>query len=301
MIWASALLFSFGMVGCKSKFEKLRAGNDNVAKYREAINLYNDKKYSKALVLFEDLSNKYRGRPENEELLYYFAYTNYRLRDYTSARFHFKNFTDQYPQSGRAEECRFMHAYCYYLESPVYTLDQDNTLKAIESLQLFINLYPKSDRAEEAAKFIQDLRDKLERKSFANARLYLDVGDYKAAVIAFQNSLRDYPDTKYAEEMEFLAVKSQYLYAKNSMLNSQTGRYEEAIQFSDHFVDNYPESKFKKDAEGLKKDSQKDIEAVKKLIASLTPNQKKQEEQKQKQNEEQNNSPRGALPQQTIQ
>jgi outer membrane protein assembly factor BamD len=301
MIWASALLFSFGMVGCKSKFEKLRTGNDNVAKYREAINLYNDKKYSKALVLFEDLSNKYRGRPENEELLYYFAYTNYRLRDYTSARFHFKNFTDQYPQSGRAEECRFMHAYCYYLESPVYTLDQDNTLKAIESLQLFINLYPKSDRAEEAAKFIQDLRDKLERKSFANARLYLDVGDYKAAVIAFQNSLRDYPDTKYAEEMEFLAVKAQYLYAKNSMLNSQTGRYEEAIQFSDHFVDNYPDSKFKKDAEGLKKDSQKDIETVKKLIASLTPNQKKQEEQKQKQNDEQNNSPRGALPQQTIQ
>lgn len=301
MIWASVLLFSFGIVGCKSKFEKLRAGNDNVAKYREAINLYNNKRYSKALVLFEDLSNKYRGRPENEELLYYFAYTNYRLRDYTSARFHFKNFTDQYPQSAKSEECRFMGAYCYYLESPVYSLDQDNTMKAIESLQLFINLYPKSDRAEEASKFIQDLRDKLERKSFANAQLYLDVGDYKAAVIAFQNSLRDYPDTKYAEQMEFLAVKSQYLYAKNSQLGSQTGRYEEAIQFSDHFVDNYPESKFKKDAEGLKKDSQKDIEVIKKLIASLTPSQKKQEEEKKKLAEEQNSTPRGRLPEQTIQ
>jgi len=298
IIWASVLLFSSGMLACKSKFEKLKASNDNVAKYREAINLYNNKKYSKASILFEDLSNKYRGRPENEELLYYYAYTNYRLRDYTSARFHFKNFTDQYPQSQRAEECRFMGAYCFYLESPVYTLDQDNTLKAIESLQLFINLYPKSDRAEEAAKFIQDLRDKLERKAFANARLYLDVGDYKAAVIAFQNGLRDYPDIKFAEEMEFMAIKAQYLYAKNSLLQSQENRYVEAVEFADHFIENYPESKFKRDAEGLKKDSQRDIESVKKLIASLTPSQKKKEKE---QLEDENNSPRGSLPQQTLQ
>lgn len=299
IIWASALFFSLAMAGCKSKFEKLKASNDNVAKYREAIRLYNNKKYAKALVLFDDLSNKYRGRPENEELMYYYAYTDYRLRDYTSARFHFKNFTDQYPQSARAEECRFMAAYCYYLESPVYTLDQDNTLKAIESLQLFINLYPKSDRAEEAAKFITDLRDKLERKSFANARLYLDVGDYKSAVIAFQNSLRDYPDTKYGEEMEYLSVKAQYLYAKNSTLNSQEQRYQDAIEFSDHFIDNYPDSKFKKDADGIKKDSQKDITAVKKLIASLTPTQKKREEKLEE--EQKNTSPKAGLPEQTLQ
>jgi len=299
IIWASALFFSFALFSCKSKFEKLRASNDNVAKYREAINLYNNKKYTKALVLFEDLSNKYRGRPENEELLYYYAYTNYRLRDYTSARYHFKNFTDQYPQSQRAEECRFMGAYCYYLESPVYSLDQDNTLKAIESLQLFINLYPKSDRAEEAANFIQDLRDKLERKSFANARLYLDVGDYKAAVIAFQNSLRDYPDTKYAEQMEYLMIEAQYLYAKNSMLKSQVERYNQAIEFSDHFLDNYPESKYKKDATGLKKNSERDIKTVNKLIASLTPSQKKKEEKLEEERE--NDSPRGTLPQQTLQ
>lgn len=301
VIWVSALLFSLGMVGCKSKFEKLRAGNDNVAKYREAINLYNNKKYSKALILFEDLSNKYRGRPENEELLYYFAYTSYRLRDYTSARFHFKNFTDQYPQSARSEECRFMGAYCYYLESPTYSLDQENTLKAIESLQLFINLYPKSDRAEEAARFIQDLRDKLEHKSYANARLYLDVGDYKAAVIAFQNSLQDYPDTKYAEEMEYLAIRAQYLYARNSMLKSQEGRYNETISFADDFVDNFPESKYQKAVEGLKKDALKGIEETNKIIASLTPTQKKQEEEKGRIMEEEQNSPQGTIPQQSIQ
>ena len=67
----------------------------------------------------------------------------------------------------------------------------------------------------EASKLILDLRDKLERKSYANATLFLDIGDYQAAVIAFRNSMKDFPDTKFAEEMEYLIIEAQYLYAKN--------------------------------------------------------------------------------------
>jgi outer membrane protein assembly factor BamD len=71
-------------------------------------------------------------------------------------------------------------------------LDQENTLKAIESLQLFINLYPKSERVAEASKLIQNLRDKLEKKAFENAKLYFvtgayDPSNYKSAIIAFKN------------------------------------------------------------------------------------------------------------------
>ena len=42
----------------------------------------------------------------------------------------------------------------YYLDSPDFTLDQDNTYKAIESLQLFINMYPKSERVSECNQLI---------------------------------------------------------------------------------------------------------------------------------------------------
>ena len=152
------LLFTIAFTSCKSKFEKLRLSTDIGRKYQEAIKLYNKKEYSKALVLFEDLVQRYRGRSEAEDLYYYFAYTNYQLKDYLSARYHFKTFSDTYPNSPKAEECRFLTAYCYYLDSPNFSLDQDNTLRAIESLQLFINIYPKSDRVAEASKLILDLR-----------------------------------------------------------------------------------------------------------------------------------------------
>lgn len=253
--------------GCKSKFEQIRTSNNIAHKYQEAIRYYENGKYSRALVLFDDLRQRYRGQAEAEDLYYYIAYTNYRLKDYTSARYHFDDFTSFYGHSPRAEECRFMAAYCYYLEAPRPSLDQEYTHRAIESLQLFINLYPESERSEEAADLIQELRNRLEAKAFANAKLYLDMGlmdDYRAAVIAFDNALRDYPDTKYAEEMEFLSVKAQYLYASNSTLRRQEERFGEMLDMYDSFSRSYPESKFKKEAAELKRDAERGLKEAKK-------------------------------------
>lgn len=272
------LIVLIAFTGCKSKYEKLRASSDTAKKYREAVRLYEKKDYSKALGLFDDLVTKYRGTAEAEDLSYYFAYTHYKLRDNTTARYHFKTFADTYASSPKAEECRFMAAYCFYLESPIYSLDQENTIKAIEALQLFINLYPKGERVAEASKLISNLREKLETKSYANSRLFLDIGDYKSAVIAFRNSAREFPDTKYAEEMEFLTVKAQALYAGASFEVKQEERYNEAIQLYAEFVQNYPSSKYLKEAEAIKKSSEKAIIDVRKLIAFQNAEMKAQQE-----------------------
>ena len=268
------LLAGTAFVGCKSKFEKLKASNDYTKKYQEGIKYYNKKDYSRALALFDDLVQRYRGRAEAEDLFYYYAFANYKLKDYTSAAYHFKNFADTYPNSSKAEECRYMSAYCSYLESPNASLDQTNTLQAIDKLQLFINLYPKSERVAEASKLIQNLRDRLETKSFDNSKLYLTIGDYKSAVIAFKNSMRDYPDTKYAEEMQFLTIQAQYLYAKNSLEIKQEERYNEAITDYTEFAENYPNSKYLKQAEGFKGDSEAGIQSVKRFLANIDNEQK---------------------------
>ncbi len=289
------LILLFSVAGCKSRYEKLLASNDTGKKYQEAIRLYNKKDYTKALALFDQLNQKFRGREEAEELAYYFAYTNYRLGDYTTSRYLFKVFADTYPNSTRAEECRFMSAYCYYLDSPKFSLDQQNTLQAIESLQLFINFYPKSDRVAEASDLIQKLRDKLERKAFANAKLYYDIGgydvqNYRSAVFAFKNVLRDYPDTKYAEEMEYLTVHAQYLFAANSIESKQEERFTEAITLANEFVENYPNSKYLKNINHYKTDSESGIknalkviaeqqEAIKRYKEQLEENKKSQDEQ----------------------
>ena len=266
----AALLMGLG--ACKSRFEKLRLSNDVAKKYQEGIRLYNKKDYNKALILFEGLVQKYRGTAEAEDLNYYYAYTLYRLKDYTTARYKFKEFADTYPASKNAEECRYMGAYCYYLDSPKSSLDQENTYKAIDALQLFINLYPKSDRAKQAAQYIANLRDKLETKAFDNAKLYYDLGgyditNYKSAVVALKNAQIEFPDIKYAEEMNLLIVKAQFMYAKNSFANRQEERFQQAIDYYNEFIEAYPDSKYAKEAKQLKQDSENGIVSAKKQLA----------------------------------
>jgi outer membrane protein assembly factor BamD len=280
------LLLAVVIAGCKSNFEKLRTSTDTAKKYQEALKLYNNKKYTKALVLFEDLVQRYKGRSEAEDLYYYYADTHYKLGDYTTARYHFKTFADTYPSSPKAEQARYMSAYCFYLESPTFSLDQENTLKAIEALQLFINLYPKSERVAEASKLIQDLRHKLETKSYENAKLYLTIGDYQSAVIAFRNSLRDFPDTPYAEEMEFLMIEAQYLYAKNSFESRQEQRFNDAISLAIDFKEKYPSSKYTKEADQYIETSKRGIEEAKKVLAAAQAVQKSKEVKQEKNNKE---------------
>jgi outer membrane protein assembly factor BamD len=268
----AVILFALSLGACKSRFEKLRLSNNVAKKYQEGIRLYNQKNYSKALILFEELVQKYRGTAEAEDLNYYYAYTLYRLKDYTTARYKFKEFADTYPASVNAEECRYMGAYCYYLDSPKSSLDQENTYKAIDALQLFINLYPKSERATQAANYITILRGKLEKKAFDNAKLYFDLGgydvsNYKSAVVALKNAQIEFPDIKDAEEMDLLIIKSQYMYAKNSYVSRQEDRFNEAIEFYDDFVQAHPESKFLKEANKLKEDCVAGIAHAKKLLA----------------------------------
>ena len=167
-----------------------------------------------------------------------------------------------------------MAAYCYYLDAPAYSLDQENTYKCIEKLQLFINLYPKSDRVAEASKLIQDLRDRLETKAYANAKLYLTIGENQAAVIAFGNVLRDYPDTKYAEELEFLTIKAEYEFAHQSQEYKQEERYTTAIESADQFFDKYPKSAYTAQAQSLRKDSQAGIVQAKRILAAAKEDEK---------------------------
>ena len=266
------IVLLLAIAGCKSNFEKLKASNDNNKKYTEAIKLYNKKEYGKALDLFNDIAPKYRGQSSATELFYYQAMANYKLKDYISAGYLFKQFADTFPSDPKAEECRFLTAYCYYLDAPEFSLDQENTVKAIERMQLFINLYPKSERVAEANKLIQNMHERLEEKSYANSKLYLNVGNYQAAVIAFNNTLRDYPDTKYAEEIEYLIMKAQYEYAARSFETRQEERFDQVINYANQFTEKYPSSKYLSDVGSLKKNSEQGIVKTKRILADAAAN-----------------------------
>lgn len=238
------------LLGC-SDYQKLLKSSDFEAKYNKAVELYENEDYFKAQQLLEELLTIYKGSARGEEVYFYYSYCYYGQKNFLMAGYHFRNFTKTYPTSKHTEECEFLTAYCFYLESPEPSLDQTNTLRAIEAMQVFINKYPESEKIEQCNELIDKLRDKLEIKSFNAAKMYYTMGDYKSAIVALKNSLKDYPDTQFREELLFLIVKSNFLLAENSVEAKKKQRYQDTINEYYTLLDEYPESGYIRDAEKL--------------------------------------------------
>lgn len=242
------LLISFS--SC-SNYQKVLKSNDYAKKYEVALQLYNKKDYQKAYPLLEELVSVKRGTKEAEDIYYYYCYCNYYLDDLISASYHFAQFAKTYPASEKAEEAAYMNAYCYYLGSPVYSLDQSNSYRAIEELQIFINKYPNSSRIAECNELIDKLRAKLEVKSFEKGMLYFKMSDYKAAIVSLNNTLKDFPMTEYRETILFTIVKSNFLLAQNSYENKKAERYKATIDAYNIFIDKFANGKYVKEANSI--------------------------------------------------
>lgn len=246
------ILLVLFLMGC-SNFNKIVKSTDYEFKYKKALEFYQNKDYSHSSVLLEELVNVYRGTSSADDVYFYYAKSLFEQKDYIMATHWFRTLLDEFSESEHAEESQFMVGYCYYLQSPNPRLDQSATYKAIDALQLFINLYPSSSRKAETESFINELRNKLVYKSYLTGKLYFDFGNYKAAVIALTNSLKDYPSTKYREELMFMLLKAKYLLAINSVEAKKEQRLSNALDEYFAFVDEFPKSKNLKDADNYYK------------------------------------------------
>ena len=245
----SALFFS-----C-DRFNKVLKSSDYDLKLAKADEYYKKANYVKALQLYQELISVFKGSEKAEEVYYYFTYCNYYQNDFQLAQYHFKNFARQFPNSKHTEECYFMNAYCYYLSSPHYTLDQTDTKAAIKEFQSFVDDYPESSRIDTCNILIDKLRYKLENKDYDQLKQYFKLADYfndyKAAISSCQNFLKEFPDSRYVDEVYFIMIESHYLLAIKSVQAKKKERLDKAIESYLKFVDLYPKSEYLAKAEGV--------------------------------------------------
>jgi len=224
-------LIVLATAGCKSAYEEVRTSNDPVKILAAADAYFADEDYYKAQSLYEQIIPFYRGKKEAEQLFYNYTYTYYNQREYLLASYYFKNFTKTFYNSDRKEEMAYMSAYSNYLMSPSYKLDQTPSETAMEDLQQFINAYPNSPRVDECNKLMDELRAKLERKSYEEGKLYYDLKSYQSAMSSLENTLKDFPETKRAEELRYLIVKSSEELARNSIYEKMQNRLQKTIEY----------------------------------------------------------------------
>jgi len=240
------LLFSVLALSC-GEYEKLLKSSDYDLKKSKAKWYYENGQYVRATELLAQVLPRFRATEEAEDLNWMNAQSFYKMKDYFAAGSYFKSYLDQYAYGKYAEDAAFMAAMCDYNLSPRAELDQESTRAAIEGFNYFLNKYPYSARADECRNLIRELQERLVEKSYLSARLYYDMKAYKSAIVALNNSLKEYADTKYREEMMYLKLNSLFLYAEYSMPDKQKERYQDTLDDYYSFMEEFPKSKYSRD------------------------------------------------------
>lgn len=243
-------------LGSCSEYQAVLKTEDPAKKYELASKLYDEGKYSKAIRLFEQLAPAYRGKPQGEKLFYMYAQSYFKTKQYYLAGYQFDSFMSGYPRSEKAEECAFLGAQSYAKLSPVYSIDQTDTFKAIEKVQGFIDRYPNSKYTAEANELSRKLNEKIERKVYENALEYNRIanpsnGGYKSAMVAFDNFLADYPGTIYKEKALYYKFESAYLLAIQSVPSKMEERLNVAKASYNSLMKFKPDTEYKKKADEM--------------------------------------------------
>lgn len=257
----SILATALVLLSCNKEHRLAMASADKDFIMKVANKEYEKKKWTDALALYERLTNLVAGTDDAPEVLYKSAFAEYYDKNYKLAGYHFKRFAESFPKDSRREEAAYMSALCYYEGSLDYNLDQANTNSAINELQDFINNYPHSERSKNINDLIEELSYKLEFKAYENARQYYKMADYKAADIAFENVLNDFPATKLKPKIFNYILNSKSELAIHSIYDLKKERLENALAYTKTAEKEFPNTDVSKNAVEKREKLQKELDA----------------------------------------
>ena len=255
-----ALLF-----GSCNEYQNALKSTDIKEKYELAEKLYNEKDFKRSQRLFEQIAPKYIGKPQGERVMYFLASAQYENRSYYMSGYQFERFLKSYPDSDKKQEAAFLTAKSYYMLSPKYSLDQEDTDKALSKLQDFINGFPQSEYFNEANEMALELTQKKERKSFEIAKQFDRLGEFNlplliSSIKAMDNFLLENPGSIYREDAYYYKLKSATYLALNSTLQKKEERLKDAREAHRLLFKNFPETKYAKEAQSHMESLEKEEE-----------------------------------------
>jgi len=213
------------------------------------MTLYQKEKYSDAADAFDTVVDVGRGTDYGKEAQFYLAESYFKDKRYLLASSEYGRYVSEFPRSDNRKDAQYKEALCYYHLSPLYKLDQKYTNKAIEKFRLFNSRYSNSEQAEQAAKYITELRSKLARKLYYAADLYKRTDDYKAAIIYYDLTIDNYPESIWAQRSLLSEIQTYNTYAGRSIKSKQRERYQKAVNAYEKFIQLFPNGKYRSKAE----------------------------------------------------
>lgn len=173
---------------------------------------YNAGNWTDAIRIFDEVRIQAPTSDLAQRATYYEAMSRFNAEMYSGASVDFRALRRSYPASPFIPRAQYMIGESYYKISPRPELDQSYSTLALGEFQNFLREFPNVEQSlrDSAQQRIAELRDRLAKKVFLSAELYVKMHDYKSAIIYYQRVLDNYYDSKYAPESELRIAELQF-------------------------------------------------------------------------------------------
>lgn len=206
-----------------------------------AKKLFDNGKYLDAKTQFQILVLNNPGSAVVDMSQFYLAESYFHLDEYITAAAEYEKLINLYPRSEYVDDALFKIGMSYFKLSPKPELDQKYTFRAVDEFQRFLEEFPQSDLAPQAAKMLKACREKLAEKEYKTGTLYRKLEYYPAALISFNEILSTFYDTKFAEDAYYWKAYCQY----------RTGGLPEARDTLQAMLAKYPKTRYRQKARDL--------------------------------------------------
>ena len=224
------LLLIILLFGCSKN--KLYQNLPATEKMKVANEYFERRKYHKAIPLYSDIAFE-RNSILTAEAQMKLAQCYFMQNKFMDARFEFEEMIRLFPDYENISQAYFKIGICFYEESlnPHYT--QEETERAIDAFEIFLEKFPFAENRDEAIEFIQKCHYKLLQKTYYNGYSYYKLYDYSSALMYFDEiiALGNFDEL---DRMSLFYSSKIYIYRKDK---------ENALKTTDSLLLRYPDSK----------------------------------------------------------
>jgi len=231
------------LVGCAGDQEIEYKEQSVYEIYSQAVLYLEDNRYTDSAKYFDEVERQHPYSVWATTAKLMSAYAHYHASQYDEAVTRLDRFIAVHPGNRDIAYAYYLKALCYYERIADVRRDQEETRKALDSLQDVVTRFPSTPYGRDARLKIDLTRDHLAGKEMDIGRYYLNTRHYLAAINRFKNVVGTYSTTSHVPEALHRLVEAY----------TALGLVEEGQKAAAVLGFNYPSSEWYKDSYGLAK------------------------------------------------
>jgi outer membrane protein assembly factor BamD len=244
-----AVLGIVALAGCSSDKELEYKELSVYEIYSQAVLYLEQDRYTEAAKYFDEVERQHPYSVWATTAKLMSAYAHYHASEYAEAVTRLERFISVHPGNRDIAYAYYLKALCYYEQIADVRRDQEETRKALDSLQDVVTRFPSTPYGRDARLKLDLTRDHLAGKEMDVARFYLNSRHYLAAINRFKAVVEIYSTTSHVPEALHRLVESY----------TALGLVDEARKSAAVLGYNFPNNEWYRDSYGLARVSEKRV------------------------------------------